>query len=79
MAHPYQHALNSVQKYGGIPDDYLAIHQWFDASKAHLALPSHRAVRHHSAGIFEAETVFGVIITNAAGHSDPVYWRATCN
>lgn len=71
MAHPYQHALNSARKYGGRSEDYIAIHQWFDASKAHLATPAHRALRHHSAGIFEAEAVFGATITSSAGKIIP--------
>jgi hypothetical protein len=34
MAHPYHHALSSVKQWGGQVDDYLAIHNWFDESKA---------------------------------------------
>ena len=32
MAHPYHHSLSS-KKWGGAVDDYLAIYNWFDASK----------------------------------------------
>ena len=74
MAHPYHHAESSARKYGGVPADYIAIHDWFDASKAHFALPTHRALRHHTAGIFEAERVFGATITNSAGRVIPVRW-----
>lgn len=74
MAHPFHHAESSARKYGGEPADYMAIHSWFDASKAHLALPTHRALRHHSAGIFEAEQLFGVTLTNSAGRVIPVRW-----
>lgn len=70
--HPMHHAMASVKKFGGEADDYLAIHQWFDASKAHMADFRHRALRHHSAGIFEAEREFGVEITNSAGRRVPV-------
>jgi hypothetical protein len=52
MAHCYYHALSSVRKWGGRPDDYLPLHQWFDQSKAILADPRHRALRHHAEGIF---------------------------
>jgi hypothetical protein len=72
MAHPYHHALSSVQKWGGCAEDYQPIHDWFDASKAHLADFRHRALRHHSEGIFEAERVFGVTIVNSSGRSVPV-------
>jgi hypothetical protein len=59
MAHCYYHALSSVRKWGGTPDDYLPLHQWFDQSKAILADPRHRALRHHAEGIFMLETLFG--------------------
>lgn len=72
MAHPFHHAESSARKFGGRPEDYQAIHDWFDASKAHLAHFTHRALRHHAAGIFEAEQVFGVTITNSDGRKVPV-------
>ncbi len=31
----------------------------------------HRALRHHAQGIFEAERVFGPVITNSAGQAVP--------
>ena len=71
MAHPHHHAVNSAGKFGGAPDDCLAVHQWFDATKAHLATPAHRALRHHTAGIFEAEATFGVTVTNSADRDIP--------
>lgn len=74
MAHPHHHAESSARKFGGTPADYYPIHAWFDASKSHLALPVHRALRHHSHGIFEAERVFGVTLTNSAGRTIPVRW-----
>lgn len=72
MSHPYHHAASSVKKWGGEIEDYLEIHNWFDASKAHLADFRHRALRHHSEGIFMAETIFGTTITNSAGRVVPV-------
>lgn len=72
MAHPYHHALSSVKKWGGKPEDYQAIHDWFDESKAHVADFRHRALRHHSEGIFMAEKIFGTTITNADGRVVPV-------
>ena len=74
MAHPLHHAESSARKFGGKPTDYQVIHDWFDASKAHMAFFTHRALRHHTQGIFEAERVFGLTITNSAGRSIPVRW-----
>jgi hypothetical protein len=42
MGHCYHHALSSVKKWGGIADDYLALHQWFDESKMIIADFRHR-------------------------------------
>ena len=36
MANCYYHALSSVKKWGGVPEDYQAIHDWFDDSKKHI-------------------------------------------
>lgn len=70
--HPIEHADSSVLRFGGEPDDYLAIHEWFDESKAHHADFRHRALRHHSQGIFEAERKFGTVIYNSEGGRVPV-------
>ena len=72
MAHCYYHALSSVRKWGGTVDDYLPLHQWFDQSKAILADPRHRALRHHAEGVFMLESVFGATIVNADGRVVPV-------
>lgn len=72
MAHSYHHAVSSAGKFGGAPEDYIAIHTWFDESKAIIADFRHRALRHHAEGIFLAERIFGVTITNSAGRAIPV-------
>jgi len=72
VAHPYHHALRSVKLFGGKAEDYQAIHNWFDESKAHLPDFRHRALRHHSEGIFLCERLFGVTIRNADGKEVPV-------
>ncbi len=72
MAHSWHHAESSARKFGGVPVDYLSVHNWFDETKASLALPGHRALRHHTLGLFECERVFGVTFTNSAGRKVPV-------
>ena len=62
---PWCHAKNSARRYGGIPDDYLPIHDFFDSSKATIADMRHRALLHSAFGIFVVERVFGTNITNA--------------
>lgn len=72
MAHPFHHAQSSARKFGGKPEDYQRIHDWFDETKAHFADCRHRAMRHHSEGIYLCESIFGVAITNSAGKQVPV-------
>ncbi len=72
MAHPYHHAVSSARKHGGQAQDYQAIHDWFDQTKAHLADVRHRAILHSSFGIFLCEQVFGPTLTNSDGKVVPV-------
>src|SRR3546814_14212747 len=72
MGHCYHHALFSVRKWGGEPEDYLPLHQWFDESKAITADFRHRALRHHAEGIFMLERFFGTTITVSTGRVIPV-------
>lgn len=64
---PYIHAINSAKRYGGIPEDYIKIHNFFDSTKAAWADVRHRAILHSSFGIFIVEQVFGTTITNSEG------------
>ena len=63
MANPHHHAVSSARKWGGVWEDYIAVHEWFDATKAWCPDFRHRAIRHHSEGIFECMSVFGTTIT----------------
>lgn len=67
MANPYHHAVSSSRQFGGVPEDYQAIHDWFDETKAYLADFRHRALRHHSEGIFLMESIFGPTIDVTIG------------
>jgi len=64
--------MSSARRHGGVPEDYLPIHDWFDASKEMEPSFRHRALRHHSQGIFECERVFGTSIKNSDGKDIPV-------
>lgn len=66
---PYLHAKSSAKKWGGTPEDYLPIHDWFDHTKGHFPDVRHRALLHSSWGIYIAEQVFGHNITNSAGRN----------
>jgi hypothetical protein len=70
------HAESSARLWGGVLEDYLEIHNWFDASKEMFADYRHRALRHHAQGIFECQRVFGPYITNSAGTKVPVRYMS---
>ena len=70
MSKPFTHAESSVRKWGGTPEDYLDIHQFFDSSKGIIADSRHRALLHNSFVIMPGgilERIFGVTITNSDG------------
>jgi hypothetical protein len=72
MAHCYHHALSSAKIWGGTPDEFLPLHQWFDESKMLVADFRHRALRHHAEGIFMLERFFSATITISTGRAVPV-------
>ncbi len=74
MSNPYHHSLSSVKKWGGVWQDYQPIHSWFDESKAHYADPRHRALRHHTEGIFLCERIFGPVLKLTGGKEIPTRW-----
>lgn len=70
MSKPWIHAVSSARKYGGVPEDYIPIHNLMDSSKGAMPDNRHRALTHNSwfigaDGILER--VFGVTITNSDG------------
>ena len=64
---PYKHAESSVRKWGGKPEDYIDIHDWFDETKQYTGDFTHRVMRHHSAGIQWCISIFGHSILNSDG------------
>ena len=72
MAHAYHHSISSARKFRGLPEDYTAIHEWIDGSKIAFSDHRHRALRHHSFGVYACEEKFGKTITNTDGKEVPV-------
>ncbi len=72
MSHAYYHAVSTAKVFGGKPEDYQVIHDWFDATKESFCDFRHRALRHHAEGIYECERVFGTTVTNTDGKEVPV-------
>ena len=69
---PWKHAESSVNKWGGKPEDYIEIHDWFDETKQYTGDWTHRVLRHHAAGIQWAIEKFGHSIENSDGKEIPV-------
>ncbi len=68
MSKPFIHAKSSAKKFGGTPDEYLAIHDFLDSSKGSIADNRHRALTHTSWFLsFVLERVFGTTIKNSDG------------
>ena len=71
MGNCVHHAMSSAKKFGGRWEDYYKLHLWFDESKAGMAEGRHRAMLHHSEGIFLLEECFGPVVVNSDGKSIP--------
>lgn len=56
---PISHARISAKKFGGVAEDYLPLHNFFDQTKAHVPDARHRLILHNSFGIFLLEQMFG--------------------
>lgn len=64
---PYIHAKNSAVKFGGIPEDYLEIHQFMDSAKEHIPTLVHRLILHNTFGIALACKLFGDFVQTGTG------------
>ena len=76
------HAQFTAKKYGGEPKDYLSICQFLmryvhHAQTHHYDAPKqYRLFTHHSQGVFDAEAVFGAVITNSRKKAIPTRYIA---
>lgn len=71
---PFIHASNSARKFGGLPEDYISIHNFMDISKMAHADLRHRAILHNSLGPYIAERVFGIDEPKLKKYSDKFSW-----
>src|SRR5262245_6154769 len=67
MSKPWIHARSSARRFGGQPEDYIAIHEQIDSTKMAHAELTHRAVFHSAFGIYVIEEIFGRTVTNSDG------------
>lgn len=76
MPKPWIHAKSSARKYGGLPEDYIEIHQLMDSSKAVMPDNRHRTLTHNSWFPFIVEKIFGLTKINSEGKEYSV--RGVC-
>jgi hypothetical protein len=55
----WYHAQSAARKWGGEPGDYLAIEEFIDSSKQIIGDVRHRAMYHHTAGVYLCQRIFG--------------------
>lgn len=60
----------SQSRWGGVPEDYLSIHEFLDERYPRIA--NRLIPHHHSLGIFDCESIFGEVIHNSIGRPIPV-------
>lgn len=71
MSHYHYHSISSANGYGGVPEDYHALHQWMDRGRTGTNRLMHRMLAHHTQGIADAVERFGPTITNSRGRQVP--------
>jgi hypothetical protein len=59
----WYHAVSASHKWGGKPEDYLPIEEFIDSSKQVFGDARHRALYHHTLGVFLCERVFGKVLS----------------
>lgn len=68
MSTPRAHSESSAKRWGGTPEDYMAIHAKMDCSKKYFPDNRHRILTHNMFFIFEVIIpLFGETIINSAG------------
>lgn len=70
MANPLIHSKSSVKRWGGVVEDYIAIHELIDSPKATMNNNASRALTHNTWFAYTIiPKVFGYNITNSNGKS----------
>jgi hypothetical protein len=59
MGNAQFHSESSARRFGGVVEDYVAIHKFLDQSKLYIADWRHRALLHNTFGVSLCEQLFG--------------------
>ena len=70
MANPRVHSRSSVKRWGGVEEDYMAIHKLLDSPKATMNNNTSRMLTHNTWFAYEViPLIFGYNIINSDGRS----------
>lgn len=58
----WYHAKSAAKKWGGEPNDYMDIEEFIDSSKIAIGDFRHRALYHHTEGVWLCQKIFGRVI-----------------
>jgi len=65
----WYHAQSAARKWGGSPSDYLPIEEFIDSSKKVIGDVRHRALYHHTLGVWLCQEIFGPTLVIAGEHA----------
>lgn len=65
----WHHAVSAARRWGGNPEQYLPIEEFIDSSKHVIGDSRHRAVYHHTQGVWLCQRIFGVTLEIQREHS----------
>jgi hypothetical protein len=64
----WHHAQSAARKWGGAPEDYIAVEEFIDSSKQTIGDVRHRSIYHHTLGVWLCQQVFGRTLTIQREH-----------
>lgn len=64
----WMHAQSAAKKWGGSPEDYLAVEEFIDSSKQVIGDVRHRSLYHHTMGVYLCQRIFGNTLTIQKKH-----------
>jgi uncharacterized protein DUF6915 len=59
----WHHAQSAARKWGGTPEDYIAVEEFIDSSKKIIGDIRHRSMYHHTEGVWLCQQIFGRTLT----------------
>jgi hypothetical protein len=66
------HAVRSARTFGGVPDDYMAVHELLDSAATEVPDWRHRVPTHNAFGPYLAAAVLGRTLQRSDGREVPV-------